>query len=113
MSYRAFKRLLGETSLERKSLLLLGTVSLLLITSSFLVYAKLTERIAYNSTASSGRLLVPLIVNSLHAERSDIRQAMEEFQQLAEERWPKAFADYKSILLKPYSRTPAIPADPD
>ena len=44
MSYRAFKRLLGETSLERKCRWLLGAGVLLLMTGSFWVYARQTER---------------------------------------------------------------------
>ena len=59
MSYRAFKRLLGETSLERKCRYLLGTVSLVLIFCSFWFYARQTEEIAYRQTANSGRLLIP------------------------------------------------------
>ena len=39
MSYRAFKRLLGETSLERKCRFLFGAGILLLIAASFLWYA--------------------------------------------------------------------------
>jgi hypothetical protein len=39
MSYRAFKRLLGETSLERKCRFLFGAGILLLITGSFWLYA--------------------------------------------------------------------------
>jgi signal transduction histidine kinase len=113
MSYRAFKRLLGETSLERKSLLLLGTVSLLLITSSFLVYAKLTERIAYNATASSGRLLIPSIVLSKHEQDTDSREAMQEFQDRAEKK-SKTFENYGYTIIKPSARKPVAPnADPE
>ena len=46
MSYRAFKHLLGETSLERKCRWLLGAGVLLLMTGSFWVYAKQTEDLA-------------------------------------------------------------------
>src|SRR2546428_2600397 len=63
MSYRAFKRLLGETSLERKCRFLFGAGILLLITSSFWWYAHRTEHLAYAQTKTTGRLLVnPLIV---------------------------------------------------
>src|SRR5437868_13409107 len=101
MSYRAFKRLLGETSLERKCRFLLGTGSLVLISASFWFYARQTERIAHETTASSGRLLVPTIVDRLHEEGTDSREAMEEFQQLAEERWSKALSTYSHRILKP------------
>ena len=58
MSYRAFKRLLGETSLERKCRFLFGAGILLLITVSFWVYAYLTERLAYDQAKTTCRLLV-------------------------------------------------------
>ena len=43
MSYRAFKHLLGETSLERKCRWLLGTGVLVLMSASFYVYADYTQ----------------------------------------------------------------------
>src|SRR5262245_61574556 len=63
MSYRAFKRLLGETSLERKCRFLFGAGILLLITLSFWLYAYQTEHIAYDQAVTSCRLLVtPILV---------------------------------------------------
>jgi len=58
MSYRAFKRLLGdETSLERKCRFLFGAFILVLITGSFLIYARQTEHLAYDQIATASRLL--------------------------------------------------------
>jgi signal transduction histidine kinase len=113
MSYRDFKRLLGETSLERKCHLLLGAGSLLLIVASFLTYSRLTERVAYNATTTSGRLLVPLILRNLHDEELESREAMEEFQHRSEERWSQALSTYKFSLIKPNARKPANRPDPD
>jgi signal transduction histidine kinase len=63
MSYRAFKRLLGETSLERKCRFLFGAGILLLITASFWLYAYQTEHLAYDQTTTTCRLLVnPILV---------------------------------------------------
>jgi signal transduction histidine kinase len=101
MSYRAFKRLLGETNLERKCVLILGTVSVALITGSFLFYARQTEDIAKEQTANSGRLLVPLILRSRHDTGLPARDAMEEFQKRSEERWSKALSTYLYTVLKP------------
>ena len=56
MSYRAFKRLLGETSLERKCRFLLGAGILLLITASFWLYAYQTEHLAYDQTTTTCRV---------------------------------------------------------
>jgi signal transduction histidine kinase len=58
MSYRAFKRLLGETSLERKCRFLFGSGVVLLIFLSFSLYAYQTEHLAYEQTVTTCRLLV-------------------------------------------------------
>src|SRR5947209_13567900 len=63
MSYRAFKRLLGETSLERKCRFLFGAFILLLITSSFWLYARQTEHLAADQIVTTCRLLVVQIVD--------------------------------------------------
>ncbi len=63
MSYRAFKRLLGETSLERKCRFLFGAFILLLITGSFWFYARQTEHVAYDQIVTASRLLVNQIVD--------------------------------------------------
>ena len=57
MSYRAFKRLLGETSLERKCRFLFGGFILLLITGSFWLYARQTESLAYDQIPTTSRVL--------------------------------------------------------
>jgi len=66
MSYRAFKRLLGETSLERKCRFLFGIGILVLITLSFWLYAYQTEHLAYEQATTSARLLVPSILSQHH-----------------------------------------------
>jgi signal transduction histidine kinase len=63
MSYRAFKRLLGETSLERKCHLLVGAFTLVLITSSFWLYARQTEQLAFDQLTTTCRLLVGQIMD--------------------------------------------------
>ena len=94
MSYRAFKRLLGETSLERKCRYLLGTVSLVLIFSSFWFYARQTEGIAYKQTGNSGRLLIPLILRSLHDKKLDDRDAAKSFK-MRSDQIRKAMDDFQ------------------
>jgi signal transduction histidine kinase len=66
MSYRAFKRLLGETSLERKCRFLFGACILLLITASFWLYAYQTEHLAYDQTITTCRVLVNQIFDKYH-----------------------------------------------
>src|SRR5438552_14895327 len=68
MSYRAFKRLLGETSLERKCRFLFGAGILLLITLSFGLYAYQTEHLAYDQAVTSCRLLVTPILVQHHLQ---------------------------------------------
>src|SRR5207248_6757962 len=75
MSYRAFKHLLGETSLERKCRFLFGAGILLLITASFWLYAHMTESLAYEQVKTTGRLLVDLILKDrLHLAHMDVTE---------------------------------------
>src|SRR4051794_10897324 len=106
MSYRAFKRLLGETSLERKCRFLLGGGILLLITLSFWVYARQTEGLAYEQTANTGRLLISPIVARLHVADERSKKAMEEFQDKAEAPDGSDVNDYKYKLIKPKASKP-------
>jgi signal transduction histidine kinase len=82
MSYRGFKRLLGETSLERKCRFLFGAATLLLITISFWWYAFMTEGLAYDQSRGVGRLLLYQVILRLHADswshRSDLSSAQKE-----------------------------------
>jgi signal transduction histidine kinase len=67
MSYRAFKRLLGETSLERKCRFYFGGGIFLLITASFWLYAYQTEGLAYDQTTATCRVLINQIFDKYHA----------------------------------------------
>jgi signal transduction histidine kinase len=66
MSYRGIKRVLGETSLERKCRLLFGTCLLLLITGSFYFYGRQTEGIVYDRARDKGELVVDTIMAMKH-----------------------------------------------
>ena len=100
MSYRAFKRLLGETSLERKCRWLLGAGVLLLMTGSFWVYAKQTEDLAYEQLESTGRAILPAIVARMHV-KGEYVAAVDDYQRQAEEQWPSTLKDYKYNVLLP------------
>ncbi len=100
MSYKAFKRLLGETSLERKCRWLLGTGVLVLMSGSFWVYAKQTKELAYDQLETTGRALLSPILARLHV-RGDDRVALDEFQKVAEENWPESLKGYNYKLIKP------------
>jgi signal transduction histidine kinase len=105
MSYKAFKRLLGETSLERKCRWLLGAGVLLLMTGSFWVYAKQTEDLAYEQLETMGRALLSPAVARMHV-KGDQLKAVEDFQRLAEENWPATLKGYNYKLLKADSKDP-------
>ena len=66
MSYRAFKRLLGETSLERKCRFLFGAGVLVLLTLSLWLYAYLTENLAYAQATLTCRMLVTPALTQKH-----------------------------------------------
>jgi signal transduction histidine kinase len=115
MSYRAFKRLLGETSLERKCHLLFGTFSILLITGSFWLYARQTEYLAYEQLNTACRLLVVQIVDSqlttgcrplINGQLPELSSpdaganAHDQFRQRWEKSWPAALRDYKYSWIK-------------
>jgi signal transduction histidine kinase len=126
MSYRAFKHLMGETSLERKCLFLFGGCILLLITASFLLYASATENLAYEQTTTPGRLLANSYVAKQHVKKLGIEKwkwrgespAGAKDKRLGADEWAelrKALVElseedeplqkYKYQLLKPKART--------
>lgn len=85
MSYRAFKRLLGETSLERKCRFLFGSGIVTLITLSFWLYAYQTEHLAYEQAVTTCRLLVSPILAQQHLTlvKNELEKAAPVKQQLS------------------------------
>src|SRR5262249_55336723 len=116
MSYRAFKRLLGETSLERKCRFLVSGFTLVLITGSFLLYARQTDHLAYDQMISTCRLLVHPIVVRQHVPKEDKSsssrpkeledlfartRAMDEFRvEWEQEHWTEAMRKYNYRFIK-------------
>ncbi len=68
MSYRSFKRVLGETNLERKCRTLFGVCLLILISGSFWWYGRQTESVVYRQNPIKGRLLVGTVLAFRHWE---------------------------------------------
>lgn len=58
MSYRTFKRVLGETNIERKFRNIFGLCLLVLITGSFWWFGKLTDKVVYDLNRATGKALV-------------------------------------------------------
>ena len=69
MSYRSIKRVLGETSLERKCRFLFGACLLLLITASFWWTGSQTEGLVTQRNRDTGRLLVDQVMSIEHWEK--------------------------------------------
>ena len=102
MSYRAFKKLLGETSLERKCRWLLGGGVLILMTGSFWVYASQTEDLAYEQLDTTGRALLSPIVARLHVRGVQLT-AVNAFQEQTERTWPAQLKGYSYRRIVPNS----------
>ena len=75
MSYRTVKKLLGETSLERKCLFLFGSSLILLIAGSFYVYAQLNLRIIRSQYRQRAQLLIAQNLQMTHwAKTQELHQ---------------------------------------
>ncbi|MBT6155256.1 MAG: HAMP domain-containing protein [Planctomycetaceae bacterium] len=68
MSYRTVKKLLGETSLERKCRFLFGSGLMLLISGSFYIYARLNATLVEEQNKTMARLMIPSVVARKHWE---------------------------------------------
>src|SRR5262249_29484892 len=66
MSYRSLKRVLGETSLERKFLTLFGASLLVLIAGSFWWYGRRNTQLVYEASRESAKSLVTSIIGMHH-----------------------------------------------
>jgi two-component system sensor histidine kinase BarA len=74
MSYRGFKRVLGETSLERKCRFLFGAALLILITASFVWYGRRNEQLVYEQSRVRGDNLVTQTLYALHLEKNETNE---------------------------------------
>jgi two-component system, NarL family, sensor histidine kinase BarA len=117
MSYRAFKRLLGETSLERKCRFLFGAGVLLLLTLTLWLYAYLTEDLAYAQAIETCRMLVKPALMERHLPfvqareqpGGDDRPLQETFRLIGKETEHHFMTDrfddsYESNLFKEFSQ---------
>src|ERR1700676_802074 len=79
MSYNSFKRVLGETSLERKCRFLFGACLLFLIAGSFWWYGSRTESVVYDSRRNDGQRLVDAVMLQRHWMKMDVPLNSHEF----------------------------------
>ena len=109
MSYRTVKRLLGETSLERKCRFLFGGGLMLLITGSFYFYAWLNSNLIYSQNRTTGRMLISSVLLEEHWKGLETRDFQPVIEELAATLKPEDFGEYSARLLKahPESAEPA------
>ncbi|MEZ6045281.1 MAG: ATP-binding protein [Planctomycetaceae bacterium] len=83
MSYRTVKRLLGETSLERKCRFLFGGGLMLLIAGSFYFYASLNRKLIENTNLTRARTLSRVVMLSHHWKESELSSFHEVIDRLS------------------------------
>src|SRR5579883_3394912 len=101
MSYRAFKRLLGETSLERKCRFLFGGFIVLLMFLSFSLYANRTDSLAYEQINTTSRMLVEPLVAHRHLGTKKKEAAFDEFRGHWEDASADTLRQRKTRFIKP------------
>lgn len=69
ITYRSLKKLLGETSLERKCRFLFGVALMALISGSFWLHAARTRQLVRNQQVGAARTLVPRLLLLRHFQR--------------------------------------------
>jgi two-component system, NarL family, sensor histidine kinase BarA len=104
VSYRSFKHLLGETSLERKCRFIFGLGILVLVAGSFFFYGQKTEGIVLLQTTQTARMLVNPTLKDLHFRALGNSNFEEVFDILSEDL--KTIGDlppHKAYVLYPYN----------
>src|SRR5271156_4285158 len=108
MSYRTVKRLLGETSLERKCRYLFGGGLLLLIVGSFYVYARLTSDLVYEGVHKQAQRLASSIILEKHIEKPEPEEMKSSWERIIKELRPPEL-EYTYSFFKPLRRDVASP----
>ena len=105
MSYRTFKHLLGETSLERKCRFIFGGGILVLVTTSFYWYGQKTEKLVIrpDPPRRPGRLVNPTVVDKHYKSGKFVsRETARMFNQLSTElQGPGRPADLRRLHPQP------------
>ncbi len=115
MSYRSLKRVLGETSLERKCRYLFGGCLLVLILGSFWWYGRSTEELVRESSRETARSLVETIIVMHHGRvwQSEVDEKTgDNFAELVEDlRKGLVSRDYRWEFVRPVEEGPNGPKD--
>ncbi len=108
MSYRSIKRVLGETSLERKIRILFGVILLGLIAGAFLWVNRITEELIRENTRAKAHSLIETHLLRIHFEKVHITREIDPndpVQDAAEQMYRQAiavltrFRDYRVEVL--------------
>ncbi len=114
MSYRSFKHLLGETSLERKCRFIFGLGIFLLVTVSFLLYGLKTEALVKKQTTQTARMLVNPTLMNIHYKQL----GNQKFESIIDVLWGGLrplddMPNSEPWVLNPYSKDPQKQPDDD
>jgi signal transduction histidine kinase len=107
MSYRTFKHLLGETSLERKCRFIFGGGIFLLVSTSFVWYGQKTEKLVIGQTTQTARRLVNPTVVDMHYKSKEFvgPETKRMFDQLSDSfKGQPDLPSFDGYILNPYSR---------
>ena len=103
VSYRSFKHLLGETSLERKCRFIFGGGILVLVTTSFYWYGQKTESLVVGQTTQNARMFVEPSLLGLHYKVLGNPDFATVIDALSTDLSPLSdLPKYESHILKPY-----------
>ncbi|WP_235905223.1 sensor histidine kinase [Tautonia marina] len=105
MSYRTFKHLLGETSLERKCRFIFGGGILLLVTISFYIYGRKTESLVIGQSRQAARMQVKPILEEIHLKAALVRPELAPIvDKVSRELTPKdGFQHFDWHVVKPFA----------
>lgn len=109
MSYRTVKRLLGETSLERKCRYLFGGGLLLLIVASFYVYAQLTSNLVYEAVHKQAQRLASSIILEKHITELEPKETVAIWKRMINDLRPAQVEYNRYSFFKPLKRDSASP----
>jgi signal transduction histidine kinase len=101
MSYRSFKRVLGETNLERKCLILFAACLFLLITGAFWYAERNAEELVREKTKQTGDGYARLALLQYHLYQHTLRSDRAGADALREMDKELAMADYEWEILVP------------
>jgi two-component system, NarL family, sensor histidine kinase BarA len=115
VSYRSFKHILGETSLERKCRFIFGLGILVLVSGSFFWYGQKTESLVRKQTTQTARMLINPTLLNIHYKslgndnfESVLKVLSSDFKPLEDE-----LPNHEAWVLDPYAPSDTSKQRPD